>query len=85
MELSQDVGHRPIVFIRFNPDSYVNKDGKKITSCWKANKQGIMTVPKNKVDEWNNRITDLNNQIQYWIDNTTDKTVEIIELYYDKY
>ena len=44
-----------------------------------------MTVPKNKVDEWNNRITDLNNQIQYWIDNTTDKTVEIIELYYDKY
>ena len=85
MELSQDVGHRPIVFIRFNPDSYVNKDGKNVTSCWKPNGNGIMTVPKNKVDEWNNRITDLNNKIQYWIDNTTDKTVEIIELYYDKY
>ena len=24
MELSQDVGHRPIVFIRFNPDDYKN-------------------------------------------------------------
>jgi hypothetical protein len=22
MELSQDVGHRPIIFIRFNPDDY---------------------------------------------------------------
>ena len=25
MELSQDLGHRPIVFIRFNPDSNVSK------------------------------------------------------------
>ena len=32
MELSQDLGHRPIVFIRFNPDDY-EKDGTKITSC----------------------------------------------------
>ena len=22
MELSQDLGHRPIIFIRFNPDEY---------------------------------------------------------------
>ena len=27
MEISQDLGHRPIVFIRFNPDEY-NKNGK---------------------------------------------------------
>ena len=33
MEISQDVGHRPIVFIRFNPDDYED-NGKKITSCW---------------------------------------------------
>ena len=30
MELFQDFGNRHIVFIRFNPDSYVNRDGKKI-------------------------------------------------------
>jgi hypothetical protein len=27
MELSQDVGHRPIVFIRFNPDGYKDHKG----------------------------------------------------------
>ena len=26
MELSQDVGHKPIVFIRFNPDEYCNDE-----------------------------------------------------------
>jgi hypothetical protein len=39
MELSQDVGHRPIIFIRFNPDEYTNKENK-ITSCWGVNKNG---------------------------------------------
>jgi hypothetical protein len=31
MELSQDLGHRPIIFIRFNPDDY-EKDGTIISS-----------------------------------------------------
>ena len=26
MELSQDVGHRSLIFIRFNPDEYLDKD-----------------------------------------------------------
>ena len=85
MQISQDVGHRPIVFIRFNPDAYINKDCKKITSCWKANGNGILTVPKNKVKEWESRIADLINHIQYWVDNTAEKTVEIFPLYYDNY
>ena len=34
MEISQDVGHRNIVFIRFNPDDYIRADGTKVTSCW---------------------------------------------------
>ena len=31
MELSQDLQHRPIVFIRFNPDSYINQNKLKIS------------------------------------------------------
>ena len=38
MEISQDLGFRPIVFIRFNPDDYVDKDGNNIKSCWKLNR-----------------------------------------------
>ena len=39
MELSQDVGYRPIIFIRFNPDNY-KTNLKNITSCWGLNKKG---------------------------------------------
>ena len=82
MELSQDLGHRPIVFIRFNPDSYTNDEGNKITSCWSYTKQGLMSIKKAKQKEWEERIEVLKNQIQYWIDNSTEKTVEIVELFY---
>jgi hypothetical protein len=82
MELSKDLDHRPIVFIRFNPDDYVDKAGTKIKSCWKLNDNGIVQIAKNKQTEWNMRIDTLKHQIQYWIDNPSDKTVEIIELFY---
>ena len=84
MELSQDVGHRPIVFIRFNPDDYINND-VNITSCWGQNNKGICVVKKSKEKEWIERLQTLENQINYWTDpdNKTDKTVEIIQLYYD--
>ena len=83
MELSQDLQHRPIVFIRFNPDSYINQDGNKISSCWITNKQGVIQIKKTRMSEWEERINILNQQIQYWIDNKTNKTIEIIQLFYD--
>lgn len=82
MEISQDVGHRTIVFIRFNPDEYIDDNEKKITSCWSQNNQGIMTIEKCKTKEWEERINVLTNQIQYWVDNKTNKTVETIQLFY---
>ncbi len=82
MELSQDLQHRPIIFIRFNPDDYINQEGIKIKSCWKLNKLGVMQIVKNKQSEWDERIEALKQQIQYWIDNPTEKTIEIIELFY---
>jgi hypothetical protein len=82
MELSQDLQHRPIIFIRFNPDSYINQDGILIKSCWKLNRLGVMQVIKTKQIEWEERISILKDQIQYWIDNPTEKIIEIIQLYY---
>ena len=82
MELSQDVNHRPIVFIRFNPDGYIDQQGKEIKSCWKLNGIGMVMIPQSKQTEWDNRIQTLISQIQYWIDNPSEKTIEIIELYY---
>ena len=81
MELSQDLQHRPIVFIRFNPDNYI-KDGELIKSCWNINNAGKIIISKNKEKEWEERIFILKQHIQYWIDHTTEKTIEIVELFY---
>jgi len=78
MELSKDAGHRPIIFLRFNPDS---NDNSK--SCWEIDKKtGLLIVPNYMKSEWKNRINILIDTIKYWIDNTPSKTVEIIELFY---
>jgi hypothetical protein len=82
MELSQDLHHRPIVFIRFNPDDYTTQDNTLVKSCWKVNKLGVMQIMKTKESEWKERMECLKQQIQYWIDNQTEKTVEIVELFY---
>ena len=84
MELSQDLGHRPIVFIRFNPDKY-KKGEITITSCWGQNKNGICVIKKLKTNEWIERLMMLEQQIKYWLipENTTIKTIETIHLYYD--
>ncbi len=85
MELSQDVGHKPIIFIRFNPDDYL-ENGKNITSYWGPGKDVILRIKRNKENELKERLRILEQQIDYWIrpENTTNKTVEIIHLFYDK-
>ena len=84
MELSQDLGHRPIIFIRFNPDNY-EINGENITSCWGQDKKGICVVKKSKKHEWNQRLNVLEERINYWIspENITNKTIETIQLFYD--
>ena len=84
MLLSQDLGHRPIVFIRFNPDGYF-KNGEKISSCWGLNGNGICTVKKSKQSEWNARLSELEESVKYWTnpDHVTNMAIETIHLFYD--
>ena len=87
MEISQDLGHRPIIFIRFNPDDYINSNGEKITSCWGSTpKTGILKIKNNKNDEWDERLKVLKSQIEYWSnpENKTEKTIEVIQLFYNQ-
>jgi hypothetical protein len=85
MEISQDNCHRPIVFIRFNPDSYTI-GGNKIQSCWKLSKTGFLIIDKLKEIEWNNRLNTLKEHVEYWCEpqNITDKTIETVQLFYDQ-
>ncbi len=80
MELSQDVDHRPIVFIRFNPDSYMD-EGKKIPSCWELNNIGFCVIKNN--ESWEIRLDALRQQMEYWIQERTTKLIEVVQLFYE--
>ncbi len=85
MEISRDLYHRPIVLIRFNPDEYITTrhDGTtRVKSCWTLNKLGVMHVPKDRQREWEERISTLKNHVMYWINHPSEKTIEIIKLFY---
>jgi hypothetical protein len=83
MEISKDFDHRPVVLLRFNPDGYINNRGIKVPSCWISGGTGIFRVPKNRKTDWDIRLNILKEQISYWMCNKTDKTIEIIYLFYD--
>jgi hypothetical protein len=83
MEISQDLNFRPIVFIRFNPDEYIDNNGDKIKSPWKINKTtGLFNIDPKKYADWDSRINSLIEQIKYWTVYHTDKMIEIVQLYF---
>jgi hypothetical protein len=48
-EIYQDLGYRPIIFIRFNPDSYIDENGNKIESIFKLSPNiGKLSIDKNE-------------------------------------
>jgi hypothetical protein len=90
MEISRDVHHRPIVFIRFNPDKYSHCAGsrttannKNVPSCFSINRDTGLVKINNKKN-WNERLNTLKNNIDEWINKETEKTIEVIPLFYDE-
>uniref|UniRef100_A0A6C0D8R9 Uncharacterized protein n=1 Tax=viral metagenome TaxID=1070528 RepID=A0A6C0D8R9_9ZZZZ len=81
MEISQDVNHRPIIFIRFNPDSYY-ENNIKVPSCWSVNKKGLLTL-RDK-EEWNDRLRKLKKTVKKWLTKVSEKTIQSIQLFYDE-
>tara|TARA_B100001175_G_scaffold302298_1_gene296206 strand:- start:4632 stop:5732 length:1101 start_codon:yes stop_codon:yes gene_type:complete len=85
MELSQDFSenniHRPIVIIRFNPDSYVDSNNQKIESCWKAGKDDILRI--NNKENWDLRLNELLEITHHYIANQPIKDVTFEYLFYD--
>ena len=81
MQLSLDVGHTPIVLIRFNPDKYDN-----VTSCWYRNNLDICVVKKSKSVEWQQRLNHLTETVAFYCQekNKSDRTLLIESLFYDQ-
>lgn len=85
MTISKDIGHRPMVLIRFNPDSYTNEYGKYIESCWTLNNLGICIIKKDKENEWKERLNSIKTLVEFYlnINNKIEQTIKVENLYYD--
>jgi hypothetical protein len=80
MQLSEDVDHRPLVMIRFNPDTYMVSAGNSSPSCWVRNGNGLTVLCKAQLRDWNVRIAELVRTIEFWAAHVPEKTVQVIEL-----
>lgn len=81
--LIKDANCDNIVFIRYNPDVYINKDNKKVLSCFKLTRNtGKIDVRSEK--ELYYRLNTLKETIEYYLnfENIKDK-IKIIKLFYD--
>lgn len=81
MEIFQDLGDRPIIFLRFNPDNYFTKNKDKNISCFKEKNKKI------HVDEYefNRRYEILKSYINFFQYQIPKKEVSIIYLFYDNF
>jgi hypothetical protein len=81
MELFQDLGERPIIFIRLNPDSY-KVDGKTIQGCFIQSKSGELKVVKKELSE---RFATLQEAVENAIrDGTPARELTPIKLFYSE-
>jgi len=84
MQLFTDIGSRPLVMVRFNPDQYYDQRKKSVPSCWGYTKdKGLCVVKPNKKDEWAARLATLKTTLDLVISQGTEKEVDEILLYYD--
>jgi hypothetical protein len=82
MAIFQDLGQRPLVFIRFNPDDYIDDQGKNVKSCFKyMSKIGLPSVNKEK--EWKARLDVLICRIEHHVSNVPQQELTVEHLYYD--
>ena len=83
MELFRDFGNRPVIYIRFNPDTYVNEENKKILSSFKYHKGLDVPIIRDK-NEWNNRLNTLKEYTNKHLISIPKKEVTAEYLFYDR-
>jgi len=83
MELFKDYGNS-IVLIRFNPDSFIDSNGKKHVTCFNYHKTtGVPIISSEK--RWNERLKTLKITIEKYMNIIPEKEITVEQLFYDGY
>lgn len=84
MELFRDGGCRPVAFVRFNPDGYVDATGRSVSSCFGLDAKGFARVKPSKTGEWHARLEALFGRLSDLLEQPKlDKEVTVVQLFYD--
>jgi hypothetical protein len=83
MEISQDLAHRPVIFIRLNPDDYTINN-VNIVSPWKRNVFGGISLKESSKHEWNLRLEHFAKRLIYWTEHVPDKIITTEHLFFDQ-
>jgi hypothetical protein len=82
MELINDLGMRPTIFVRFNPDKYTDeKTNKTIQSPFVVKKDTGKLEIKNK-KEFDSRIDKLCEKVEYYSEDRDYKLFQVEELFF---
>jgi hypothetical protein len=82
-EIFNGLGNKPIVIIRFNPDSYYNKLGKYVYSCW-TNSKGKCQISERHEHQWTERLDTLQTRIHYWIEHEPTDSIHTEYLFFNE-
>ena len=82
MEIFQDLGSRPLVMIRFNPDGYVDDKGEKHPSCFSMHETWDVPYVKEK-KEWAERLKELYKNVSKHIETIPSKEITLEFMYFD--
>jgi FAD/FMN-containing dehydrogenase len=77
-------GDRPVHFIRFNPDAYVNHSGSRIRGCWGKNAEGLPIVPTAQRVQWEERLSALRTAVADAMATVPGQEVSVTHLFFDK-
>ncbi len=80
MELFNDLGRRPIVFIRLNPDKY-SLDGKITKGCFRQNKNGDLSLNKK---EFARRFDALQESVIQCMSKVPSRELSYVKLFYSE-
>jgi hypothetical protein len=76
--------NRNVIFIRFNPDNYIDKNKKQIPSCFVIDRAiGLTTIRKPQQKNWEHRLEILKKAIQKAIYKPPELPIEEVFLFYD--
>lgn len=82
MQIFMDLGCRPLVVMRFNPDRYVDIDGKTINGLFVFDERNVIQITN--AMEMHQRIGTLTGRIHYHFSTIPQKEVTIEKLFYSQ-